>query len=162
MNRVGVVLDSDQDSVRVATTPGGGCGACSENGACGLLLYQTGSEGQEVLVADNAIGARPGDSVELELPPGVELGLSALVWGVPVLGLVVGAAVGALGHAALGLSQDAGVLLGAGLGTGLAYALLRVIDRRAARSRRIRPRVVRLVAPGVCPSAGQAHEGRRP
>jgi len=153
MNLVGVVLDSDGDSVRVAVSPGGGCGSCSEKGACGLVLIQpVGGAGiTDVVEADNPVGARPGDSVELELPAGTELGVSALVWGLPILGLVGGAVVaGALGHAALGLDQDLAVLCGALLGLVLAYGLLRLVDRRAAGHRRLRPRAIRLVQAQAC------------
>ena len=161
MNRVGVVLDTDGPRARVATSPGGGCATCGEKGACHLALYSPAKEpADDVLEVDNPIGAQPGDSVELELPGGTELGLSGLVWGVPVLGLIGGAVLGALFHTAAGMGQDAAVLLGALLGLVAAYALLRLVDRRAVGSRRLRPRVVRLVRGQACPAASEDLESR--
>jgi sigma-E factor negative regulatory protein RseC len=103
-----------------------------------------------VVTADNSFGARPGDTVELELAGRMELRLSLLIWVVPLVGLVAGAVAGMLIGGRLAVDEDLGVLAGAVAGFALAFLFLRPIDRKAARDVRLVPRVARVTARASC------------
>ena len=134
----------------VKTTRSSACESCSSRHAC-----HADSAGKEMEVeAVNTPGARPGDFVEFDLPGHLELKVSLLVWSVPLAGLIAGAVAGNLFHEALSLSRDPATLLGAGLGLALAFACVRVVDRRAARGRRLVPHILRVVRPEGCPEQG--------
>lgn len=92
----------------------------------------------------NAVGAMPGDTVELDLPPNAVLGLSVLVWVVPLVGLIGGAVAGAVLPWG-GIDRDVTTLFGAVAGAAFAYGLLRGIDRQVAAHRRLTPFIARVV-----------------
>ena len=115
---------------------------CSEASACDLGVHEGRAD---VVTVDNKVGARPGDRVELDLPGNATLKLSALVWVLPLLGLVGGAAAGAALGSRFGGSEDVAALLGAGAGIAGVFVGLRRIDRRVAGDDRIIPYIVRVV-----------------
>lgn len=101
----------------------GGCGRCHEKGGCGgHHLTQTFCSGPRRYRVENAIGAEVGDMVSVAVAAGTLRRGANLVYGLPVLGLIAGAVVGAA------LAGDAGAM--AGSLVGLAGAFL-VVSRRA-------------------------------
>lgn len=150
MSRYGIVLDTDGWRARVSAAPRGLCGDCTEQGACALHIGGPGGN-PEIVTADNRFGARPGDTVELELAGRMELKLSLLVWVVPLIGIVGGAVAGTLLGGRLGVDEDLAVLAGSVLGFAFAFLILRRVDRKATGAASLLPRVARVVqrAPGV-------------
>ena len=134
--------------------PRASCDSCADHGGCGV---GDGPTRNQLITAKNAVGARAGDTVEIDLPPRGELKLSFLVWVVPLIGLIGGAVGGALIHSALGLSQDIGTLLGAAFGFALAYLVLRRIDRSVADDPRLSPYIVKVVGALSCASERGEH-----
>ncbi len=155
MTTIGFVVGTNGPHAEVSTSRTGACGACSERSACGV---DGGPSRAEIVTADNPIGARPGDLVELHLATATAMRLTALVWILPLVGLVLGAVGGATLPGALGLhigrdlGQDGAVLIGAGLGLAAAFALLRAVDRRAAGDRSLVPTIVKVVQDASCPT----------
>ena len=151
---IGIVIRSHGSRADVSTTRHGACASCAEASACGVAEAESCPE---TVTVRNPVGARPGDTVELGLPPHGVACLSALVWIVPLTGLVIGAALGTwlAGSAAADAGARAGTaasdlpaLLGAVAGTTAAFAVLRRIDRRSSGDPRITPRIARVLARG--------------
>ena len=160
MSRPGLVLGLHGARARVSTARRGLCGECSDKVACGMHMGDS-VDSSEVVLADNPLGARPGDVVEIDLPPTVELKVSFLVWMMPLIGLVAGAAIGSAVHVSVGLSVDVATLLGAISGTAAAYAVLRRIDRKAAGDRRLEQRIVRITMRVACSDVQKPQSGPR-
>lgn len=142
----GVVLRTDGTRAEVSTSRRGACSSCSEAAACGIGEAE---RSDDVVSVRNAVGARVGDTVELDLPGNAVLRLSLLVWIVPLAGLVLGAAAGSLFAAEAGMSNptsgDAIALLGALAGTVAAFAVLRSVDRRHGGDPELTPLITRVV-----------------
>jgi len=124
----GRVVAVQDDAVWVETIRQSTCGACSARQGCGhgLLSRDAGARrglvrvlsGKQLRAADCAVG----DEVVLELPEDVILRGSLLVYMLPLLGLLAGAASMQGLAPAPGAQADLLTALGAllGLGTGLA------------------------------------------
>lgn len=86
---------------------GGGCGRCHESGGCGgQHLTQMFCSTPRVYRLRNRVGAQPGDRVSIVLPAGLLGCYATLAYGLPLLGLLLGALLGE------GVSGEAGALLG--------------------------------------------------
>jgi sigma-E factor negative regulatory protein RseC len=139
---VGIVIATSDGVADVSTWRRGACAGCSESASCGIDMQE---ECPEVVTAENRVGAWPGDTVELALPDHAALELSLLVWVLPLVGLVVGAFAGTGLADRIGLGADAAGALGALAGLVVAFTGLRQVDRRAAGSPRITPRITRVL-----------------
>ncbi|MCX7021804.1 MAG: SoxR reducing system RseC family protein [bacterium] len=101
----------DGGRVEVEVTPGEDCGECK---ICASLA----GDGKNILVADNAAGADEGECVRIEIEPKRMVGLSALVFLLPVVAFVAGYALtavfvgqGTAGQTALGVAGGAVLLV---------------------------------------------------
>jgi sigma-E factor negative regulatory protein RseC len=150
MARIGIVVETTGLSAEVSMDARASCDSCSDHGSCGM--GDGAPTRNQLITAQNAIGAKAGDTVEIDLPPRGELKLSFLVWVVPLIGLIGGAVGGALIHASVSLSQDIGTLLGATLGFALSYLVLRRIDRSTAHDPKLSPYIVKVVPAQSCVS----------
>jgi sigma-E factor negative regulatory protein RseC len=139
---VGVVVSAQGSLADVSTSRGSACTGCSEASTCTLPDPEACVE---IVTVRNAVGAEPGDTVELDLPQHGLLRLSLLVWVVPLLGMVAGAIVGTTLPTSSGLVADAAAFLGAVSGAALAFGVLRWVDRRAAGDPRLTPFVARIL-----------------
>lgn len=122
----------------------GGCGRCDEPGGCrSVQLSHAFGTPREQFVLPATPGIEVGDRVRITIPDGVPLRVALLSYGLGVVLLLLGAALGTmLGDAAL---ADLRALLGALAGLALAFAVNRVL----ARSRRWRASLhMELVATG--------------
>ena len=144
MPRTGLVLSVDGSHATISTMKRGVCESCAESGACNANVSII-KEKPEIVVADNTLGARPGELVDFDLPNGQELRVSLLVWIVPLIGMLAGVAVGALLSEPLPISQDAAAVIGAGLGLLAAFGVLKIIDRRSETDERLTLTVTRVV-----------------
>jgi sigma-E factor negative regulatory protein RseC len=83
-----------------------------------------------ILESENAIGAAPGDRVELELERRDPLAAAGLLFGFPLLAVLAGAGAGWLLAGALGLSPDGGSVILAALFLAGTFFLVRRRERR--------------------------------
>jgi sigma-E factor negative regulatory protein RseC len=146
MPRTGYVLSVDSSQATISTKKRGVCDSCSEAGNCGMDTELI-KEQPEIVVAENPLGARVGDFVDFDLPDGQELRVSLLIWIVPLIGMVIGVAGGAVLADSLPVSQDLAAVLGAAVGLLAAFGVLRIVDRRAEGDERLTHRVTRVVTP---------------
>jgi sigma-E factor negative regulatory protein RseC len=142
MSRLGHVIETRGDHATISTSRRGICDGCSEKSSCSFESA-LGKDTPEEVLALNPVNARVGDHVEFDLPGHTELKVSLVVWGVPVAGLIAGAAAGS--NLGLPLSEDLATLLGAVAGSVLAYLAVMLYDRRAARDSRLKPRILKIV-----------------
>ena len=122
------VVSVDAHRARVACEERAACGACGTSGRCALRWFAAGRPASvEIPVsAGGSEPLRPGDAVVLSIADGELFRAAALVYLVPLAGLLAGA-LGARGLAGAG----EGVALGAGLlGAALGWLVARGLARR--------------------------------
>jgi sigma-E factor negative regulatory protein RseC len=134
------ILPDGRAAVRVSRAEA--CMACESRGACTAL---GGQVKDHLLVIDNPIGAEPGQWVTLHLAESSVLGASAILYGLPALSLLLGAAGGVAMAGSLGLGRDAATAIGAGLGMLLGIGLIFVLNRRVGAGDAYKPRMVGLL-----------------
>ena len=150
MSRIGTVIETRGDRALVATSRRGICADCADRSTCSIE-NALGKDTPDEIEVLNPIGARPGQTVEFDLPGHAELKVSLLIWAVPIVGLIAGAAAGAKLLANLGPSTDLATLIGAVAGISCGFAIVVACDRKAARRRTLVPRIKKIVNPATCP-----------
>ena len=136
----GVVVEDAGGEVRVRVTRSAMCADCASKGSCHALSGAPNA----VVSARNEAGARVGDLVEVCLPEAALLGASALLYLVPVLGLVLGAVVGDLLWAD-SLGPNGGPGLGALLGLVVCFAVVGFVSRHRRLGAKFKPVVTKVV-----------------
>ncbi len=127
MRQTGIVLSAQGNTATVRFQRSSACGKCN---AC----FHLGKSEADIEL-DNALGAKPGDRVIIELHGKTVVKASVIVYGVPLVALIAGIAIGSAAgdlYAAL-----AGVLFAAG-----AFFLLRALEPRFSRMREFKPRMI--------------------
>ncbi len=120
MIRSGSVVRLQQaDQVLVALDPHSHCGQCSKSGSCGIS-FSTEPHKTPQIVCDNPLQAKLNDQVELQIsePSSRWVLIVAIAYGVPTLGLLLGAMLGSWGATLLpgSLNPDLMAALGGLLG----------------------------------------------
>lgn len=124
MNRVaGVVTQVDGRFAWVELAVAQGCGRCHEPGGCGGVdIARPFGGGRKHLKVENLIDLRPGERVAVCVEEGLPLRAALWMYGVPVLGVILGAVLGRMlaspgGEDVLaGLGALAGLIAAVGLG----------------------------------------------
>lgn len=123
----------------------GGCGRCSEPGGCGgVSLADPFRRLPTQFEVDNPIGAACGETVHVEVPPGVPMRAAGWVYGLPLLLALGGAAV--VAQLAPAADQDLYVLAAVAAGLVLGLLAMRKVGERSLAH--LRPRLVRPTGPG--------------
>ncbi|MBT3218941.1 MAG: SoxR reducing system RseC family protein [Proteobacteria bacterium] len=143
MARVGVVLETTRGRALLSTSRRGVCEGCSSRDGCSI---DDSSGPSEEVVAINAVCAKVGDQVRFDFQGHTELYLSLVVWGIPLVGLVVGAVTGAVNNSLIALSQDVATLVGALLGFAVAFVGVKALDRFFTGDDRLLPRIEKIIA----------------
>ncbi|AWI74505.1 Fis family transcriptional regulator [Parazoarcus communis] len=108
----------------------GGCGRCDEPGGCrSMRITDTFGSPNQVFTLDDTLGLHPGERVRITIPDGAPLRAALLSYGLAVVLMIIGAAVGGL------FPETARADLGAGLGMLCGLGLAVFINRLLARSR---------------------------
>lgn len=141
----GTVLALVGDYAEIRPERRGGCGACSANGACGVSLLDRFFGRRPVrLLALNQAAAAVGDRVIIGVSEQGLVSAALAAYLVPILGLVIGAALGqSVGPVADGDFQDFWSLFGGFVGFSLALFWLRRYSARLARNPELAPIILR-------------------
>lgn len=132
----GIVIELAGDMARVKTSRHNdceNCGACPGNAAI-------------VVEASNAVGARPGQRVALQVPEVNMLKAAFIVYVLPLLALFMGAAIGHYLAGGLGLPALWLQIGGGGLAFGASLAYIRYVDRRAKSNAKMQPIITRILS----------------
>lgn len=138
-----VVVGLDGDQVLLEIVRNKPCGLCGQTRGCGVSLWgRLLGHRNNVFHADNRINARVGDSVVVGVDEKALLASSLAVYGVPLLALLAGAALGGV-MTPVALAAD--IRSVAGAVTGLVLGLLWLKGHAAGRglNARYRPVVLR-------------------
>ncbi len=138
MLEIGKVIEIEGDRAKVSLPRKSGCASC---GKCGL-----GLEGGEMLLeAENRPGARVGDRVEVEIPERDPLLAALLLFGLPLLAMLLGVVAGTLLERMWGWDSEApAVVLGLVLLLA-AFFLVKVREKRLAKQPGRRNQIVRVL-----------------
>ena len=146
IEEIAVVVETDGDKALLEIVRSKPCGLCGQTRGCGLSLWG-GLLGHRnrVFHASNEIGARTGDSVVVGIDEKALLAGSLAAYGVPLLFLIAGAA---MGGALLPAAMHADARSGAGAVVGLVLGLLWLKGHTTGRGPQsgCRPRILRPAA----------------
>jgi sigma-E factor negative regulatory protein RseC len=104
MIETGVVNKTEQDLAWITMIKGEQCAGCTACKAFGDASFE--------IVALNKPGAKPGDNVEVEINPRQVVKHSTIVFILPVLSLIIGYFLGNSYLTQIGLSMEAGGIIG--------------------------------------------------
>ncbi|MBU2498171.1 MAG: SoxR reducing system RseC family protein [Proteobacteria bacterium] len=129
------------------------CATCESRGACQM------HGAKEMLVeVRNDIRAKVGDCVELSIPTRSFLGISLLVYLLPVLALILGAYVGGAWAESSTVSPTLASIVGGAAALGISFYALRVLDASIRRKKEYLPRMTRIV---INADPGASFDGSR-
>jgi sigma-E factor negative regulatory protein RseC len=115
----------------------GGCGRCHEEGGCGgQHLTQMFCSNAKTYRVENTVGASLGEHVTVAIAAGSVRQTANLAYGLPLLGLLLGAFLG------VAFAGDIGAMLGAGAGLFLSFIYIRWRVRREAGNPAGRPYII--------------------
>jgi len=144
-DQIGIVLKNESTLYAlVATDRKGACGGCqSTPHGCRSCLTSAKMESRVA----NPVGAKPGDLVKVHLSTeNLYLG-AAILYLIPIIGLLIGAFVGAWVSTAYGLTGAAAIIGSALAGLAIGFAAVIVLDRTAGIRRRIMPTITAVLTP---------------
>jgi sigma-E factor negative regulatory protein RseC len=97
----------------------------------------------------NPLGAQPGDLVKVHLSSSGLFTGAAILYLLPILGLLLGAFIGVWASTAYGVSESFGSIGGAAAGLGIGYVAVIGLDRSPRIRRRIMPTITAILTPKV-------------
>ena len=142
MQQIGVVLETHGNEAKVLTRRHS---ACSQCGKCGVGIL--GSEQQDfAVVASNLVGAREGETVQLETASQGVLFAAFLVYILPIINLLIGWGLGRwLSYQFQWSSSDGmGVVFGIAFLAGT-FLVLRTMEGRWSTSERFVPVIIEVI-----------------
>ena len=154
-DHIGIVIQNEPGGyARVLTDRKGACGGCEPNsGGCRSCLSSANK--MESRVA-NSVGAEAGDLVKVHLSSGGFFTGAAILYLLPIFGLLFGAVAGMLASPTFGWSDTAGSIAGAFIGLAAGYGIVIALDRNASIRRRLMPTITTIVQPNLgAPKVGK-------
>jgi sigma-E factor negative regulatory protein RseC len=136
------VIAVEKDGVRVETVRNSACSGCRSKSGCGQKLLAELGQGQRFqIVSSNPfqLSLQPGDTVELGVDEGSFLQASAMMYLLPLMGLIMGA-----GLADIGGAPEYKVILAGLLGLLLGFVVVRWWSRKDRQRCRYQPQILRL------------------
>ena len=130
---VGLVVGLNGNMAQIHFLRGKQCANC---GAC-----LTAGENEMEIALENSLGAKVGDRLVVDLSPKRVVQASLLAYAVPLAFLIAGVFLGGL------VSDWFGLVLGV-VACGLAYGILRLVDRRNQKHHSFQPRMERILEGG--------------
>lgn len=138
MEEIGVVKEVKGSFIRVEMrrTP-----QCER---CGMCIQ--GADNQTLLLdVENSVNAQPGDRVRLALSGGSIIAASFWVYGMPLIGLVIGSIVGTYGARYVNALEKYFPLIGGFLGLCAGVGISMFVDKQAKKSGKYKPRTIEII-----------------
>ena len=145
---IGIVIKKESNRyAQVVTDRKSACGGCqSTPHGCRSCLVSAKLESR----VSNPLGAEPGDLVKVHLSSSNLFTGAAILYLLPILGLMLGAFLGAWASTVYaGLNELFGSIGGAATGLGIGYAAVILLDRSPRIRRRVIPTITAIVTPKV-------------
>jgi len=138
MEEIGIVNHVSKGSVQVEMKRSAQCERC---GACMQI------SGSQLLMLDveNRLDARKGDRVRLALHGGSIIAASFWVYGVPLLGIVIGSISGALINELMDGKGAYLPVLGGFLGLSCGFLISYIVDKKVKKSGKYRPQIIEII-----------------
>ena len=143
--QIGIVIEKETGPyARVVTDRKGGCGGChSSSHSCRSCLSSAKLESRVA----NPVDAEAGDLVRIHLSSGnLYLG-AAILYLLPIFGILLGAFTGNWLATAYGLAETVGTVGGAAAGLAFGFAAVIILDRTAGLRRRLVPTITTILTP---------------
>ncbi len=141
MKEIGKILEINDEMAKILITRHTACGDC---GAC-----QVGRENLNmILSAENTVKGKPGDRVEIELKTENFLFASFIMYGIPLLGLIIGLSGAYYGAKAVGYDENPAQVLAAVAGLALlalSYLGIKLKESKIRSMSKFKPVVVRII-----------------
>ncbi len=144
MKEEGVVTELIGGLAKIETTQTEACHHCGMKGACSTM----GGMKKREIVVKNPLQAKEGDLVMIAVPRKGVMGAGFLVYLVPIITLLLGAALGSKLGPKIGLNaQDGSVILGL-LGLVIPWGILFFISKEIGRKKSLEVSIVKILESG--------------
>lgn len=144
----GLVTSTTEDGwAKVATERKDACGDCGTSHCC----VSFGSSSEMVIKALNRAGAKVGDLVCVSLSSRTVVRGAAIVYLIPLAGLLSGALIGGGLEQRLPISETGAVAAFGFVGLFLGFVITALISRWMSARKRLTPVITRIIKPGVQP-----------
>ena len=144
-DHIGIVIQTEPDNfARILADRKGACAGCHQ-GHVGCHSCLTNSNKVESRVA-NPVHANVGDLVRIHMSMGNLLLGTAIIYLLPVLGLIIGAVAGPYFITGLGLTVASSEIIGAVLGLIISLTALYLLDRSTIVRKRIKPIITKVLS----------------
>ena len=144
---IGTVVKKESNRyAQVVTDRKGACGGCqSTPHGCRSCLASAKMESR----VTNPLDAEPGDLVKVHLSSASLFTGAAILYLLPILGLLLGAFMGVWASTVYGMTELFGSIGGAAAGLSIGYAAVIVLDRSPCIRRRIMPTITAILKPKI-------------
>jgi len=140
MKEKATVIKAEDEKVKVKIERRSACDRCEQS--CGLSGDSNSQQAMYLEVA-NTVQAEPGDEVWLDMGEKEIRGAAFLVYGFPIIALILGYFVfSLLGSAVLGYSSEPAGMVGALVFLGLAFFVINRVDFFLQRKSGFQPRLI--------------------
>jgi sigma-E factor negative regulatory protein RseC len=140
---VGLVKEVRNKRALVVTDRQSMCGECGARNYCHML----GGGKEMIAEALNPIGARPGDTVRIGIPSGTVTKASLIVYMIPAIGLVGGAAAGYAAGRSSGVDFNLTTLVGCLAGLGISVIVVRLLSNTLGKRSSYQPEIISIIGP---------------
>ncbi len=140
---VGTVREVRGEKALVMTDRQSMCGQCMAKDYCHML----GGGKEMIAEAFNPIGAKPGDTVKIGIPAGTVAKASFVVYMIPAIGIVGGAAVGYVAGKSSGVDFNLTTLVGCLAGLGISLIMVRLLSNILGERPSYQPEIIRIITP---------------
>jgi len=123
----------------------GDCGSCSASHSC----HTSKAAKKMTTTVINPVGAEPGDAVAIDVSTVQLLKGMALIYLLPVMGLLIGAIFGASIKASVSMTETGSALLFGGIGLVLGFGLVITLSKLLAANDAYTPVISRIIRKGV-------------
>ena len=139
----GIVREIKGGKALVVTDRRSMCGQCAAHGFCEMI-----GGGKEMLAeATNPLGAKAGDTVRIGIPHGTVTKASTVVYMIPALGLVGGAALGYYIGKLYAFDINVAALIGSVAGIGAAMIWVRRLSSALSKKPSFQPEIIKILTP---------------
>ena len=140
---VGTVREVRGEKALVVTDRQSMCGQCVAKGYCHML----GGGKEMIAEALNPIGAKSGDTVRIGIPAGTVAKASFVVYMIPAIGLVGGAALGYVTGTSSGVDYNLTTLVGCLAGLGISLIVVRLLSNTLGKRPSYQPEIIKIITP---------------